>query len=136
MLPRVEPTTIRSILEDGNLPRLAALVRTSTQTITPEYVAELPQRVAGNMDSFLKIDLAGTSWQGMKAYTQHDFGFGVPKALRWPNPAVQGCVFIFPSRACIVGGDEGLEICVCLEKSSADRLMEDESMLKYAQPRV
>lgn len=146
-LPRVEPVTINQLLEPDNLPTLAAAVRVSIQEITPQYVSELPEWVAGlddkrwitiNMDSFLGMDLAGTSWAGMSAYTKHDFGFGLPRALRWPNPAFEGYVFVFPSRSGVKFGaeDEGIEVCVCLEQGCADRLMADEELLKYAQPRM
>ena len=146
-LPRVKPVTINQLLEPDNLPALAAAVRTSIQSITPQYVSELPEWVAGlddkrwitiDMDSFLGMDLAGTSWAGMNAYTKHDFGFGLPKALRWPNPAFEGYVFVLPSRIGVKTGaeDEGIEVCVCLEQSCADRLMVDSELLKYAQPRI
>lgn len=111
-LPRVEPVTIRSVLDDGNLPRVAATVRASIKAVTPDYVARLAEWAAGledrrwimiKMDSFLGMDLAGTSWQSMSAYTKHDFGLGLPSALRWPGPAFEGYVFVFPSRAGVVG---------------------------------
>lgn len=83
------------------------------------------------------MDFLANSWQPMSAYTKHDFGFGLPKAIRWPNPAFEGYLFMFPSRAHLVGGDEGLEMAICLEESTADdRLMADELMLKYAHPRL
>ncbi|KAK8087402.1 hypothetical protein PG994_002376 [Apiospora phragmitis] len=153
-LPRVSVGSIEELVKVGedNLPRLAAAVRRSIRTITPQYAAELPEWVAGledrryiaiAMDSFLGMDLAGTSWQGMTPYEQHDFGFGLPKAMRWPHPQFEGYVFLLPSRAAVKkqnkegGGDndEGLEICVCLEESCHDRLLQDTELLRFAQPR-
>lgn len=145
-LPRTEPTAIKDILADNNLPELAAAVRASTLSITGEYVAELPEWVAGledrrwiaiNMSSFLGMDLAGTSWQGMTPYDNHDFGFGLPKAMRWPHPQFEGYVFVLPSRASVKpeGSDEGIEVIVCLEESCHDRLLKDPELLRYAAPR-
>lgn len=144
-MPRTDSIPIRSVLEHDSLPRLAAMVRKATNTITPQYLDELNQWVAGledrrwiqlNTKCFLGMDMLANTWQLMSAYTKHDFGFGLPRALRWPNPAFEGYLFIFPSRAHLVGGDEGLEACICLEEKTADRLMADEVMLKYAHPRL
>ncbi|KAK8009450.1 hypothetical protein PG991_012001 [Apiospora marii] len=154
-LPRVSVGSIEDLVRsdgENNLPQLAAAVRESIRTITPQYAAELPEWVAGledrryiaiAMDSFLGMDLAGTSWQAMTPYEQHDFGFGLPRAMRWPHPQFEGYVFVLPSRAAVKKGgdagrgdnDEGLEICVCLEESCHDRLLHDSELLRYAQPR-
>jgi len=145
-LPRTEPLPISELIADGNLPELAQRVRGSIKTITPQYVAELPEWVAGledrrwiniNMNSFLGMDLAGTSWQGMNVYKKHNFGFGVARAVRFPDPQFEGYVFVYPSRAEVKEDacDEGIEVCVCLEKSCHDRLMQDKELLEYAQPR-
>ncbi|RTE85363.1 hypothetical protein BHE90_000185 [Fusarium euwallaceae] len=142
---RCEPLTVKDIIA-GNLPQLATAVRSSINAITPEYLSNLLQWVAGHEDqryletsinSFLGIDLGASSWQGMTAYEAHDFGFGLPKALRWPNPGFEGFVLLYPSRAGSVDAaeDEGIEVCVCLEKSCHKRLLEDPVLLEYAQPR-
>ena len=90
-----------------------------------------------SVTSFLGMDLGASSWQGMTAYEKHDFGFGLPKALRWPSPPFEGFVFLYPSRAGAAGGaeDEGIEVCVCLEESCQNRLMEDQLLLEYAEVR-
>jgi hypothetical protein len=145
-LPRTEPLVIKDILADGSLPQLAAAICASTQSITTEYVSELPEWLAGledkrwiaiNMTAFLGMDLAGTSWQSMTSYEHHDFGFGLPKALRWPHPQFEGYVFVLPSRASVKphGSDEGTEVIVCLEETCHDRLLKDDEILQYTQPR-
>jgi hypothetical protein len=145
-LPRTEPLRISQLVADDNLPELAQRVRKSIRTITPQYVLELPEWVAGlddrrwinvNMNSFLGMDLAGTSWQAMNVYERHDFGFGVATAIRFPDPQFEGYVFVYPSRAGVKKDalDEGIEVCICLEKTCHDRLMQDGELLKYAQPR-
>jgi hypothetical protein len=145
-LARTEPMKVSDLIADNNLPELAQKVRASIKTITPQYVAELPEWVAGledrrwiniNMDSFLGMDLAGTSWQAMNVYQQHDFGFGIARAIRFPDPQFEGYVFVYPSRADVKENavDEGIEVCVCLEKSCHDRLAQDKELLTYAQPR-
>ncbi|EFX05496.1 trichothecene 3-o-acetyltransferase [Grosmannia clavigera kw1407] len=144
---RSEPIAIRDIVQlPDNLPCLAAAVRSSIRAMTPQYVTGLLEWVAGHPDrrwleidirSFLGMDLAASSWQGMSAYSQHDFGFGLPSALRWPSPAMDGFVFLYPSRAATPGADpdEGVELCVCLETSCQQRLLKDEQVLQFAHPR-
>jgi hypothetical protein len=75
--PRTEPIKISELIAENNLPEIAQRVRNSIKTITPQYLAELPEWIAGledrrwisiNMRSFLGMDLAGTSWQGMNVY--------------------------------------------------------------------
>lgn len=136
--------TVDSILLDDSLPRLASAIRSSIKRVTPEYSADLLEWVAGlendtraqyNVIDFLGIDLVGSSWQDWSAYTRHDFGFGVPKALRSSFQTFGNFAIFLPSRACQVGGDEGLEVNLCLETASAGRLMDDELMLKYAELR-
>jgi hypothetical protein len=144
--PRTEPLTISQLVADDNLPGLARRVRKSIRTNTPQYIVELPEWVAGledrrwiniNMISFLGMDLAGTSWQAMNVYERHDFGFGVARAIRFPDPQFEGYVFVYPSRARVKkdAPDEGIEVDICLEKTCHDRLIQDEELLKYAQPR-
>lgn len=132
-------------LPAGFLGNAIVVARAATEAVTPAYVGELAEWVAGlgdrrwihfDVECFLGLDFCATSWQLMSAYTKHDFGFGLPRALRWPNPATDGYLYVFPSRAHLVGGDEGLEVCICLEEKAADRLMEDETMLEYAHPRL
>jgi hypothetical protein len=145
-LPHTEPIKISELLGEDNLPEIAQRVRKSIKTITSQYVAELPEWIAGlndrrwiniNMSSFLGMDLAGTSWQDMNVYRKHDFGFGIARAIRFPDPQFEGYVFVYPSRADVKENaiDKGVEVCVCLEKGCHDRLMEDQELLRYAQPR-
>ncbi|EWY83111.1 hypothetical protein FOYG_12964 [Fusarium oxysporum NRRL 32931] len=142
---RCEPLTVNDIIT-GNLSRLATEVRASIKAMTPEYLTSLLEWVAGHedkrwleisIDSFLGMDFGASSWQGMTAYETHDFGFGLPKALRWPSPAFEGFVLLYPSRAEAndATDDEGVEVCVCLEESCQRRLMNDQVLLEYAQPR-
>ncbi|KAF7290948.1 Omega-hydroxypalmitate O-feruloyl transferase [Mycena chlorophos] len=143
-IARAEPLPIRDVIDPANLSRLARLVRQATNAITPQALDELAEWISGvddprniqlNLHSFLGMDFLANSWHQMRAYAEHDFGFGLPRALRWPSPAFDGYVCIFPSRAHIVGGDEGLEMAICLEEQTAKRLMVDEIMLQYASPR-
>jgi hypothetical protein len=132
-LARTESLKISDLIADDNLPELVQMVRASIKAITRQYVAELPKWISGladrrwiniNMSSFLGMDLAGTSWQAMNVYQQHDFGFGIAKAIRFPDPQFEGYVFVYPSRADVKENavDEGIEVCICLEKGCHDRL--------------
>ncbi|KAF2025143.1 hypothetical protein EK21DRAFT_77094 [Setomelanomma holmii] len=143
---RCEPLLIKEVIAPENLPRLAKSVRASIQQLTLEHLTGLLQWTANVNDkryfefrhrAFMGMDFGGTSWAGMKAYEKHDFGFGCPKALRWPSPQHDGYVFVYPSRASqkAASEDEGIEVCVCLEQSCMERLLKDELLRSYAQPR-
>ncbi|KAF1944038.1 hypothetical protein EJ02DRAFT_399503 [Clathrospora elynae] len=138
--------TISDVMEPSNHSKLAMAVRSSIKEITPKYLTGLLQWIADRDDkryleldisSFLGPDFAGSSWAAMKSYERHDFGFGCPKALRWPCPQFEGFVFVYPSRAAqkLSSEDEGIEVCVCLEESCMQKLLQDEELLKYAHPR-
>ncbi|KAH7109517.1 transferase family-domain-containing protein [Dactylonectria macrodidyma] len=145
---RCEPLAVKDIIAPENLSTLAASMRTSIKAMTPQRLVDMVQWVTSHpdqrwleisMSSFLGLDFGASSWQGMSSYEKHDFGFGLPKALRWPSPAFEGFAFVYPSRASTgikeEAMDEGVEVCVCLEESCQERLMRDEILLAYAQPR-
>lgn len=73
----------------------------------------------------------------MRAQEKHNFGYGLPSALRWPCPLFEGFVFLYPSRAGMndAGEDEGNGVVVCLEESCQERLMKDDVLLEHARPR-
>jgi len=121
----------------------AAMVRASIKRITNDSIHDLAEWIAGTPDkswigmklnAFLGMDLAGTSWTKMTSYTSHDFGFGLPKAVRFPKPDWEGYVFVYPQRV-KDDSDEGFECCVLLEKGCQERLMKDEELLAFAAPR-
>lgn len=136
-MPRTHPITIFSLMSSSIL-ELALKVRESINTITPAYLSTFPLWISGLPDrrnisyrlhAFLGMDLAATSWQSMRSYTDHDFGFGLPKAVRFPRPEFEGYVFVYPRS----GEGEGTEVCVCLEKGCMERLKGDEEFGKWAQ---
>lgn len=140
------PVPIHKVLAEGNLPKLAASIRESIKAVTPQAASEMVEWTAGlqdprfvtiALDAFMGMDFGVASWQAMTPYEKHDFGFGPPKALRLPHPQFEGYVFVMPSRRAVKpeAADEGIEVCVCLEASSHDRLMQDPELLQYAQPR-
>jgi len=142
-LARCEPVTIERLLAQNNLPEIASWVRISIKKINAASIKDTAAWVAGTedknwiamaLDSFLGMDLAGTSWQTMKMENK-DFGFGAPRALRFPSPAFEGYVFVYPHRSSSLDPEEGIEVCVCLEQSCQDRLMLDEELKEFAQPR-
>ncbi|KAK9446503.1 transferase family-domain-containing protein [Limtongia smithiae] len=141
-----KPLSIQDIIDPANLPLVAASVRSSIKQITPDYLTGLLEWIAGqddrryleiSLNSFLGMDFGGSSWQSMRAYETHNFGFGFPSALRWPCPMFDGFVFVYPSRANTkaAAADEGIEVCICLEEGCHQRLMADSVLLEYAQPR-
>lgn len=141
-LATTDRQTVQSVA-DMSLKDAAALVRHSIQNVTAASIGDLAEWVAGtpnkawismNLDSFLGMDLAGTSWTKMTSYTSHDFGFGLPKAVRFPKPDWEGYVFVYPQRV-KDDPEEGLECCICLEKGCQERLMEDVELLRFAAPR-
>jgi len=134
--------TIRDVL-DMTAAEGAAMVRASIKRITNDSIHDLADWIAGTpnkswigmeLNAFLGMDLAGTSWTKMTSYTSHDFGFGLPKAVRFPKPDWEGYVFVYPQRI-KDDSDEGFECCVLLEKGCQERLMKDEELLAFAAPR-
>ncbi|THX25074.1 hypothetical protein D6D10_09995 [Aureobasidium pullulans] len=134
-LAQVTPTATKDVIAEDALPAIALAIRSSISRITPESIQDSAEWVAGienksqiniNVDAFLGMDLAATSWQQMSSYTQQDFGFGVPKAVRFPKPDWEGYVFVYPER------EEGVEVCVLLEDACQGRLREDEELGRYA----
>jgi hypothetical protein len=51
------------------------------------------------MSSFLGMDLAGTNWQGMNVCQEHGFGFGIARAIRFPDPQFEGYFFCIPEES-------------------------------------
>lgn len=142
-LARCEPVTVESLIAADNLPSIASSVRKSITRINAASIQDTASWVSGTedknwvamaLDSFLGMDLAGTSWQTMK-YENKNFGFGAPKSMRFPSPAFEGYVFVYPHRQGSSDPDEGIEVCVCLEQSCQDRLALDEELKEFAQPR-
>lgn len=141
-LATTQRRTVQQV-SDLDLAEAAALVRSSIQSITDQNIHELAEWVAGtpdkswiamDLDAFLGMDLAGTSWTKMTSYTSQDFGFGLPKAVRFPKPDWEGYVFVYPQRV-KDDPEEGIECCVCLEKKCQERLMEDPEVRQFASPR-
>ncbi|EPE06631.1 trichothecene 3-o-acetyltransferase [Ophiostoma piceae UAMH 11346] len=144
---RSGPLLIRDVIATPQtLPATASTVRSSIRQLTLPYLLGMLEWITGHKDqryletdvnSFLGLDLGGSSWQGITAYERHDFGFGLPHAVRWPSPPFEGFVFLYPSRASFKeeGADEGIEVCVCLEESCHKRLLVDEVLAQYAHPR-
>ncbi|KAF7536037.1 hypothetical protein G7054_g4908 [Neopestalotiopsis clavispora] len=131
---------------DATLPILAQKVRASTNSITPDYVNDLIKYAAGSrdmryseldMDWILSLDVMAFDWHTMKSYQKHDFGFGRPAALRWPNPGFEGFFFVLPTRAGVrnAGEDEGVEVCFGLEESCFAELEKDVEFARYAKQR-
>ncbi|KAI8271370.1 Trichothecene 3-O-acetyltransferase TRI101 [Colletotrichum sp. SAR11_240] len=132
--------TFAEVVAPDAFPRLAAMVRATNVEVDDglyksavEWVAGVPdkRRIALNMNAFLGPDVASTSWQGLSAHQTWDFGFGTPKAIRWPKPDIDGFVFYFPARN-TGDPDEGVELVVCLEDSAMQRLLKDQEWLNYA----
>ncbi|KAF2137756.1 uncharacterized protein K452DRAFT_321603 [Aplosporella prunicola CBS 121167] len=142
-LARPEGFSIGELVDMKNLPLIASGIRQSILAVTPETVQETAEWVAGTKDkntidiklnAHMGLDFAGTSWQPVTVYQDLDFGFGLPKALRSPKPNWDGYIFVLPRRV-KDDPEEGIETCICLEKSCMERLFKDEELSKYAKPR-
>lgn len=142
-LARVEPMTVESVLAGNNLPEIASAVRASILRINDQTIHELAGWNAGtenkawiamNFNAFLGMNFAGTSWPKVTTYSSQDFGFGLPKAVRFPKSDWEGYVFVYPSRP-KDDLNEGIEVCVCLEKGCQERFMEDKELRQFAHPR-
>lgn len=127
-------------------PLLARAVRAATNQVTPEYVADLGRWALScpdlrwtelDMHWVLGLDCMAFDWHTNRTYQEHDFGFGLPAALRWPHPQFEGFFFVLPPRTTRrgAGDDEGYEIMLGLEESCYTRLEKDEELLRYAEQR-
>lgn len=129
----------------ATLALLARTVRALTNSVTPEYISDVvsfvgnaPDRrwIEFNIEWVLGLDCLSTSWHNMKSYETHDFGFGTPAALRFPDPKFEGFVFVYPTRRDKKDSiDEGLEVSLILEESCYERLEQDRELALFAERR-
>ena len=143
--PQCGPLKIKDLINPANHALVASTVRGSINSLTPSYMKDFHQYVAHSSEKrrlrfdhrwFFGPDLGATSWLHFQTYKRHDFGFGLPRAVRWPRPLVE-YVYIFPSRVGVPGADsdEGIEVCVALEKSCTKNMLNDGMLGWYATPR-
>ncbi|KIL89227.1 hypothetical protein FAVG1_07621 [Fusarium avenaceum] len=147
-IPQSKTLTVTEVLGDleTTLPILARAVRESINSVDQEYLSDLVEFAAASpnlqwseldMQWVLGLDCMAFDWHTMKSYHNHDFGFGKPAALRWPNPSFEGFFFVLPTRAGVRKNseDEGIEVCFGLEESCFAELEKDEEFAKYAEQR-
>ncbi|KAI6373109.1 hypothetical protein MCOR25_003508 [Pyricularia grisea] len=153
-LPRSRDVLASEALGDRAvaLPLLAAVVRTNTAAVTPEYCRGQMLWAAGAPDlRFNDLDMPwfngktcmGFAWHNMQPYEKHDFGFGLPTGFRWPEMGFESFFFLFPSRAAArarmgetdLYPDEGLEVTFGMEESCFARLEKDEELLQFCEQR-
>lgn len=148
-LPQSPVLTVGEVLDaplEAAAPLLARAVRAATNQVTPEYVADLGRWALScpdlrwtelDMHWVLGLDCMAFDWHTNRTYQEHDFGFGLPAALRWPHPQFEGFFFVLPPRTTRrgAGDDEGYEIMLGLEESCYTRLEKDEELLRYAEQR-
>ena len=143
--PQCGPLKIRELIKPSNHALVASTIRASINSLTAPYMAAFSEYVANSSDKrrfrfdhrwFFGPDLGATSWLHFQSYRQHDFGFGLPRAIRWPKPLVE-YAYIFPTRRGIPGADadEGIEVCVALEKGCTERMLQDNMLRWFAEPR-
>ncbi|KAK8244714.1 transferase family-domain-containing protein [Phyllosticta capitalensis] len=141
MYPRVD-MKVSELLGDGSLPHVVSTVRPSIQEqLSPaavkglcDWISSVDRKANTYVDTFMGLDMAMTDWSQMSTYQEHDFGFGLPKAVRWPNTPLDGFLFRYPRRP-KDDPTEGFELGVFLETSCMERLIADEELAKYAHPR-
>ncbi|ROW07895.1 hypothetical protein VMCG_03518 [Cytospora schulzeri] len=146
-LPQSPHLTVADVLDaplEATVPLLARTVRAATNLVTPSYVADLERWALSARDTrwveldmhwVLGLDCMAFDWHTNKAYDEHDFGFGLPAALRWPHPQFEGFFFVLPTRSSKGNADEGYEIMLGLEESCYARFEKDEELLRYAEQR-
>jgi len=144
MIPKCGPITIKNLVSPAAHPSVALAIRDSISSLTQEYLDAYNQLATATTDKrnlrisqwFSGQDLAATSWMAMQSYKTHNFGFGLPRAVRWPSPQVEW-VCLYPTRSGMEGTDEdeGIEVCVALEAGCAKRMLDDPMLRWYAKPR-
>ncbi|KAK8255659.1 hypothetical protein IWZ00DRAFT_485556 [Phyllosticta capitalensis] len=141
MYPRVD-MKVSELLGDGSLPHVVSTIRPSIQEqLSPaavkglcDWISSVDRKANTYVDTFMGLDMAMTDWSQMSTYQEHDFGFGLPKAVRWPNTPLDGFLFRYPRRP-KDDPTEGFELGVFLETSCMERLMADKELAKYTHPR-
>ncbi|RDW73581.1 trichothecene biosynthesis acetyltransferase [Coleophoma cylindrospora] len=76
-----------------------------------------------------KMDTLFTSWAGLTPYQNWDFGFGLPTALRAPEPIIP-LVFLLPAKT-NADGEISLEVHMACTEETHKLLMKDTEFLRY-----
>lgn len=128
---------VRELIGSPNLARIAETIRHCTTLINENSIPDLAKVRKGieGKEEMRWIwhpqNVVGTSWTGMRTYSEYDFGFGLPVTIRLPLPAFEGVFGVMPATR-VNGKVDGLEIYVVQENGCQDRLAADEEYRKYA----
>lgn len=131
---------IDTLLAPESFPQVARNVQQSIHCIDGAYVRDLTAWSASvedkrdiriDLNAHLGWDFAVTSFKNASYYQSADFGFSPPLAFRSLFTERDGCAFVYPSRP-TDDLDEGIDVCVCLEKSCQNLLGLDGDLLRYA----
>lgn len=128
---------LKELIESPNLARIAETIRHCTTLINENSIPDLVkvrQGIEGKEEMrwiWHPQNVVGTSWTGMRAYTEYDFGFGLPMTIRLPLPAFEGVFGVMPATR-IDGKVDGLEVYVVQENGCHERLAADEEYRKFA----
>lgn len=133
---------VSSNFSDPNLAAVAASIRAGiTRCSTREIVDATAEWIEGThnknlitLPNLIGTGLYGTSWRSMTYYKTADFGFGLPNRVRRPPIVADGIFFVYPQRPAECGArpDEGIDAVLGLAKSTAERFLKDEELLRYA----
>ncbi|KAF9634299.1 putative trichothecene 3-o-acetyltransferase protein [Lasiodiplodia theobromae] len=133
---------VSSAFSDPNLAAVAASIRAGiTRCSTREIVDATAEWIEGTQNknlitlpNLIGTGLYGTSWRSMTYYKTADFGFGLPNRVRRPPIVADGIFFVYPQRPAECGArpDEGIDAVLGLAKSTAERFLKDEELLRYA----
>jgi hypothetical protein len=77
-----------------------------------------------------KLDAGFTSWAGMTPYTNWDFGFGCPEALRPPVSPIP-YVVLLPSKPVSDAGGASMEAVISASENTLTALLKDKHFLDY-----
>lgn len=132
--------TAAEIISGAPLSRLAWFVRQVTDGTTQQVLDGTLEAVAPVRDKstlFLRCD----AFEPMYSFTTDwrdanvagaDFGFGRPRAFRFPmNSVTPGLQIVYPPRSDDPTSDEGPELCIGFEKELTRELLEDPEWARY-----
>jgi hypothetical protein len=131
--------SIDALLGEGGLAGAARAVRQSSSYVTESSVpdiARLLKGIEGREQARWMLqphNILGTSWHTVRVFSEFDFGWGLPTALRPLPPSYPGSVRILPADR-IDEKSDGLMAHVSLEKESMERLETDPEYRAFCSP--
>ncbi|KAK2745639.1 hypothetical protein FQN55_006130 [Onygenales sp. PD_40] len=139
MMSQIPPLTVAEVISEAPLARLAAYIRSMTNSQTEESFDQIVQMIAPVRDKsglFVRVNsfppptVAMTDWRQSRI-CEGDFGFARPAAFRFLTEVkAEGIVYVFPPRP-TGNADEGIEVQISCEKELVSAMIADKEMGRF-----